>query len=74
MAIESRWLAMGRPSGVCNAAVGVKSLCQVDARLCNQLSELGHLAHLFECKHLILLVSIDSKAGRVVTSIFEAGE
>jgi hypothetical protein len=59
MAIESGWLAVGGPSSMRDTAVRVEDLGHVDARLCNQLSEFGHLAHLFECKYLILFVAVD---------------
>lgn len=65
---------MGSPPGVCNAGVGVKDFVHVDARVCNQLAEFGHLAHLFKGKYLILLVTIDGETSGVVPSVLEAGK
>lgn len=74
MAVVARRLAVGGPSGVCNTGMRVKDLGHVDARVVNQLSELGNLAHLFECEDFISLVTVDSKTGRIVTSVFEASK
>lgn len=65
---------MGGPSGVCNTSMRVKGLCHVDAGVGNQFTELDHLAHLFERKDLILLVTVDCETGRVVSSVFQARE
>lgn len=65
---------MGGPSSVCNTSVRVKGLCHVDTGAGNQFTELDHLAHLFERKDLILLVTVDCETGRVVPSVFQAGE
>ena len=74
MAVKPGGLAVGSPSSVCNTGMRVKDLVHVDTRLCHKFSEFGHLAHLFECEDLILLVAINCEAGGVVASIFEAGE
>ena len=57
---------------MCNAGVRVKDFVHVDTRLCHEFPEFGHLAHLFECEDLILLVTVNCEAGGVVTSVFEA--
>ena len=65
---------MGGPASVCNTAMRIKDLCGIDTGLCNKLSKFHHLAHLFKRKHLILLVAVDDKSGRVVASVLETGE
>lgn len=57
---------MCSPSGVRNASVRIKDLGQVWLFLVDELFELGDLAYFLICKHLVLLVSIDSKACRVL--------
>ena len=74
MAIEPRRLTVGGPSRVSNTAVCVKGFAHIKARLGHQLPEFGHLAHLFECEDLILLVAVDCETGGVVTSVFKARE
>lgn len=61
---------MGGPTCVCDTGVGVKHLGHVDTGVVNELTELGDLSHLFECKDLISLVTIDRQSSRIVTSIF----
>lgn len=73
MAVESRWLTVSSPSGVCNSAVGFEGLGHVDTRVVDEFSELDNLAHLFECEDLISLVSVNCQTGRIVTSVFETG-
>jgi hypothetical protein len=63
MAIETRRLAMSGPPSVSNTGMGIEDLLHVHAALINELSELGHLSDLFECKHLIFLIAVDGKAG-----------
>lgn len=59
VAVDAGWRTVGGPTGVCNASVRVKDLGEVWLLLCNELLQLGHLAHLFECENLILLVTVD---------------
>ena len=61
---------MSCPASVCNASMGVKDFGHIGLRVGNELLELGHLAHLLECKDLVLLVTVDSQTGRVVASVF----
>ena len=42
--------------------------------LVDELLQLGHLAHLFVGKDLVLLVAIDSYTSGVVATVLEAGE
>lgn len=60
---------MGGPSGVGDASMRVKHLVEVGLGLIDELSQLGHLAHLLEGKDLILLVAIDGQTGRVIAAI-----
>lgn len=59
MAIQARGLPMCRPPCVGNTSVRVKDLGHVWVAFFDELLELSHLADLFECKDLILLVAID---------------
>lgn len=70
MAVESGRRAVGRPTSVCDASMGVEDLGHVDARFGNELLELCNLAHLLERKDFILLVSINCETGGVVASVF----
>jgi len=54
--------------------VRVKDLGEVGLGLLNQSLELGNLADLLEGKDLLLLVTIDGKTGRVVTTVLETGK
>ena len=74
VAVKSRRGAMGGPACVGDAAMRIEHLRQVQLGLVDELLELGHLAHLLEGEHLMLLVAIDSKARRVVPAIFQAGK
>lgn len=65
---------MGCPSGMCDACVGIKDLCEVWLLLCDELLELDNLANLLEGKHFVFLVAIYGEAGRVVAAVFESGE
>jgi hypothetical protein len=60
VAVDGRRRTVGSPSGVSDTGVGIKNLLQVDVGLVNKLFELSDLADLLECKHLLLLVAIDS--------------
>jgi hypothetical protein len=73
MAIDARWASMGSPSGVCNASVRVKHLLLIQLGGIDKFSQLGDFANLLEGKHLILLVSVDGKAGRIIATVLEAG-
>lgn len=65
---------MGGPTRVGNAAVRIKDLGQIELGLVDQFLQLRNLADLLEGIHLLLLVAIDSKAGRVVAAVLETGE
>jgi hypothetical protein len=72
MAIEARWWAMGCPSGMCNAGMGIEYLCEVWFLVLDELLQLCHLANLLKSKDFILLVAIHSETCRVVSSIFQS--
>lgn len=52
-------LAVGSPSSVCNTSMRIEDLGHVGARVVDELSELGDLAHLFEREDFISLVTVD---------------
>ena len=72
MAIDTRWRAVGSPSGVCNTGVGVKDLGKIRLLFLNELLQLYNLADLLECKNLILLVAINSQTSGIVATVFES--
>ena len=74
MAIEAGRGTVCGPPRVCDAAVRVEGLGQVDIGLVNELLELGHLANLLERKDLLLLVAVDGETGRVVPAVLETEE
>ena len=74
MAIETGRLSVRCPPSVCNANLRIEDLAHIWFCLRNELFQLGHFAHLFECKDLILLIPINGQSSRVVASIFQARE
>lgn len=65
---------MSGPASVSNSSVRIESLGEVWLRLGNELLQFGDLANLLEGKDLILLVTVDSKTGGVITTVFKTGE
>lgn len=65
---------MGGPASVSDAAVGIEGLFKVEVLAVDKLLQLRNLAHLLEGKHLVLLVAIDGKTGRVVAAVLETGK
>lgn len=63
VAVQSGRLAVGGPSGVCNAAVEVEFFGHIDTGARNHLPQFGYLAHLFKRKNFISLVAINSETG-----------
>lgn len=59
VAVDARWGTVGGPTGVCNANVCVKDLCEIWLLNLDELLELCDLADLLECKDLVSLVSVD---------------
>lgn len=74
MAVHAGRRAVSGPPGVGNAAVRIEGLGKVELRLIYELLELGNLADLLEGVHLLLLVAIDGKTGRIVAAVLETGE
>ncbi len=74
MAINARWWSMGGPSGVCNTCMGIEDLCEIWLLVLDELLQLCNLANLLECKHFILLVTVNSETGGVVSPILESRE
>jgi hypothetical protein len=54
-----------------NSGVRVKNLAHIKGSLVDKLLQLGHLAHLLEGENLLLLVTINSETGRVISAVFE---
>ncbi len=65
---------MGSPTSVCNRDLGDEGLGGVDVGFGDTLAEASDLANLLEEKYLSRLVTIDTNAGRVVATVFLAGE
>ena len=74
VAVDTRWRAVGGPSGVCNTGVRVEDLGQIWLLLLNEFLQLYDLANLLESKNLVLLVAINSKTSGVVATVFESRE
>lgn len=63
---------MGGPASVRDTSVGLKGLRHVGLALGDKLLQLGDLAHFLECADLILLVTIHSHTGRVITTVLQS--
>lgn len=74
VAVDAGRRPVGRPPRVGDAGVRVEHLGRVDARVVDELLELGNLAYFLEREHLVLLVAVDGQAGRVVPSVLETIE
>lgn len=72
VAVDTRWGTVGGPSGVCNTGVRVEDLGEIWLLFRNKLLQLDDLADLFECKDLILLVSINSQTCGIIATVFES--
>lgn len=70
VAINTRRLAVGRPSGVRDTGVRIKDLCEVGLLLGDELLELCYLADFLERKYFILLVTINGETSRIVSAVF----
>lgn len=65
---------MSGPAGVGNTSMRVEGLGQINIGIVDQLLQFGNLANLLEGEDLILLVTVNGKPGRVVTTVFEPQE
>lgn len=74
MAVHDGGRAVGRPSGVCDRDLRVENLGGVYARARDALTKAGDLADFLEIVHFAGGIAVDTDAGRVVTTIFLAGE
>lgn len=70
MAVHAGWAAVSSPSCVCDTSVRVENLGSVGLRLLDELLEFGDLADLLEGQNLILFVTVDREAGRIVATVF----
>ncbi len=66
-----RRLSVRGPPRMSDAGVRLEELGQVELPPIDELSQFGHLADLLEGKDLILLVAIDRKTGRVISTILQ---
>jgi len=69
MAVDTRWGTVGGPSGVGDTGVRVEDLVEVEVLLLDELLQRGDLADLFDGVDLILLVTVNGKTSRVVTTV-----
>jgi hypothetical protein len=74
MAVKAGWRTVSSPSCVCNTSVGIEDLVKIWLLLLDELLQFCNFANLLECKDLVLLVSIDGKTSRIVTTVFETGK
>jgi hypothetical protein len=74
MAVDARWWAVGRPSGVCDTRMRVEDLGEIWLLILDELLQFGNLANLLECEDLVLLVTIDCNTGGVISSVFQSRE
>jgi hypothetical protein len=74
MAVDSGGRAVSCPSGVRNTGVRVEDLGHVWLLLLDELLQLDDLSNLLESKDLILLVSIYSQTGTVITSVLQLSD
>ena len=63
---------MSSPTGVSNASMGFKGLCEVGLLVFNEFLQLGNLANFFEGTNFIFLVTVDRKTGRVIATVFKS--
>lgn len=69
MAVDTRWGTVGGPSGVGDTGVRVEDLVEVEVLLLDELLQRGDLADLLDGVDLILLVTVNGKTSRVVTTV-----
>lgn len=69
MAVDTRGRTVSGPSSVGNTGVRVEDLVEVEVLLLDELFQRGDLADLLDCVDLILLVAVNGKTGRVVTTV-----
>ena len=70
VAVLTRWCAMGSPASVGNASMRLKSLGQVRLAFIDKLLQLCNLSDFFVGSHFFLLVAVNGKSGRVITTVF----
>lgn len=69
MAVDTRWGTVSGPSGVGDTGVRVEDLVEVEVLLLDKLLQRGDLADLLDGVDLILLVTVNGKTSRVVTTV-----
>lgn len=63
---------VGSPACVSNTGVRLKSLGQVRLAFIDKLLQLRNLADFFVGSHFFLLVAVNGKSGRVITTVLES--
>lgn len=74
MAVHDGGRAVGRPSRVCDRDLRVENLGGVYARGGDARTKAGDLADFLEIKHFAGSIAVNTDAGRIVTTVFFAGE
>ena len=74
MAVHNRGGAVGRPASVRDGNLRVEDFGRVELCARDPLAETSDFTDFLEEKDLSRSISIDTDAGRVVTTIFLAGE
>ena len=74
MAVDARWWAVSRPSGVRDACVRVEDLGEIWLLILDELLQFCNLADLLECKDLVLLVAINRQTCGIIATVFESRE
>lgn len=72
MAVLAGRSTVGSPACVSNTSMRLKSLGQVRLALINELLQFCNLSNLFVGSHFLLLVAVNGKPGRVITSVLES--
>lgn len=72
MAVLAGRGAVGSPACVSNTSVRLKSLSQVRLAFIDKLLQLCNLSDFFVGSHFFLLVAINGKSGRVITTVLES--
>jgi hypothetical protein len=70
MAIDTGRATVCCPSGVCDTSVTFKGLLEINVCRINHLPKLGNFADFLEGQDLALLVSVDTKTGGIISTIF----
>ena len=70
--VPARRSTMSGPACVSNTSVRLKSLGQVRLAFIDKLLQLCNLSDFFVGSHFFLLVAVNGKSGRVITTVLES--